>query len=147
MSCAKTRNISWIFISFLNINLILVARINSVFLLVAVGSLFLVAFIHGCLKFGFVNCVVVRNSISLFPFFICNSNYIAVYSLKKIRPMLYLLLVGFQMVEVKEDLKVLSIKEVVARETAQLLEQQKRLSVRDLASKFEKGLAATEQSR
>lgn len=47
-----------------------------------------------------------------------------------------------QIVEVKEDLKVLSMKEVVARETAQLLEQQKRLSVRDLASKFEKGLAA-----
>ncbi|KAJ6299334.1 hypothetical protein OIU76_020330 [Salix suchowensis] len=38
--------------------------------------------------------------------------------------------------------KVLSMKEVVARETALLLEQQKRLSVRDLASKFEKGLAA-----
>lgn len=47
-----------------------------------------------------------------------------------------------QIVEVKEDLKVLTMKEVVARETAQLLEQQKRLSVRDLASKFEKGLAA-----
>jgi len=47
-----------------------------------------------------------------------------------------------QIVEVKEDPKVLSMKEVVARETAQLLEQQKRLSVRDLASKFEKGLAA-----
>lgn len=47
-----------------------------------------------------------------------------------------------QIVEVKEDPKVLSMKEVVARETAQLLDQQKRLSVRDLASKFEKGLAA-----
>ncbi|XAR59600.1 hypothetical protein NMG60_11015491 [Bertholletia excelsa] len=47
-----------------------------------------------------------------------------------------------QIVEVKEDPKVLSMKEVVARETAQLLEQQKRLSVRDLANKFEKGLAA-----
>ncbi|KAG5517301.1 hypothetical protein RHGRI_037903 [Rhododendron griersonianum] len=47
-----------------------------------------------------------------------------------------------QIVEVKEDLKVLTMKEVVARETALLLEQQKRLSVRDLASKFEKGLAA-----
>lgn len=47
-----------------------------------------------------------------------------------------------QIVEVKEDPKVLSMKAVVARETAQLLEQQKRLSVRDLASKFEKGLAA-----
>lgn len=47
-----------------------------------------------------------------------------------------------QIVEVQEDVKVLSMKELVARETAQLLEQQKRLSVRDLASKFEKGLAA-----
>ncbi|KAF3453138.1 hypothetical protein FNV43_RR03573 [Rhamnella rubrinervis] len=47
-----------------------------------------------------------------------------------------------QIMEAKDDAKVLSMKEVVARETAQLLEQQKRLSVRDLASKFEKGLAA-----
>ncbi|KAK2981114.1 hypothetical protein RJ640_016283 [Escallonia rubra] len=47
-----------------------------------------------------------------------------------------------QIVEAKEDLKTLSMKEVVARETALLLEQQKRLSVRDLANKFEKGLAA-----
>ncbi|CAN6560320.1 unnamed protein product [Malus baccata var. baccata] len=47
-----------------------------------------------------------------------------------------------QIVEGKDDRKVLSMKEVVARETAQLLEQQNRLSVRDLASKFEKGLAA-----
>ncbi|XP_022933875.1 stomatal closure-related actin-binding protein 1-like [Cucurbita moschata] len=47
-----------------------------------------------------------------------------------------------QIVEAKDDPKVLSMKEVVARETAQLLEQQNRLSVRDLASKFEKGLAA-----
>ncbi|XP_027330629.1 stomatal closure-related actin-binding protein 1 isoform X2 [Abrus precatorius] len=44
--------------------------------------------------------------------------------------------------ETNDDPKVLSMKEVVARETAQLLEQQNRLSVRDLASKFEKGLAA-----
>ncbi|RHN66658.1 hypothetical protein MtrunA17_Chr3g0093711 [Medicago truncatula] len=44
--------------------------------------------------------------------------------------------------KIMDDPKVLSMKEVVARETAQLLEQQKRLSVRDLASKFEKGLAA-----
>uniref|UniRef100_A0A2P2JDI1 Uncharacterized protein MANES_02G136000 n=1 Tax=Rhizophora mucronata TaxID=61149 RepID=A0A2P2JDI1_RHIMU len=44
--------------------------------------------------------------------------------------------------DAKDDPKVLSMKEVVARETAQLMEQQKRLSVRDLASKFEKGLAA-----
>ncbi|XP_057726930.1 stomatal closure-related actin-binding protein 1-like [Arachis stenosperma] len=47
-----------------------------------------------------------------------------------------------QIMETKEDPKVLSMKEVVARETAQLLEQQNRLSVRDLASKFERGLAA-----
>ncbi|CAJ1964709.1 unnamed protein product [Sphenostylis stenocarpa] len=47
-----------------------------------------------------------------------------------------------QIMEAKDDPKVLSMKEVVARETAQLLEQQKRMSVRDLASKFEKGLAA-----
>ena len=47
-----------------------------------------------------------------------------------------------QIMETKDDPKVLSMKEVVARETAQLLEQQKRLSVRDLASKFERGLAA-----
>lgn len=47
-----------------------------------------------------------------------------------------------QIVEMKEDPKVFSMKEVVARETAQLLEHKKRLSVRDLASKFEKGLAA-----
>ncbi|XP_057433111.1 stomatal closure-related actin-binding protein 1-like isoform X2 [Lotus japonicus] len=47
-----------------------------------------------------------------------------------------------QIMETKGDPKVLTMKEVVARETAQLLEQQKRLSVRDLASKFEKGLAA-----
>lgn len=47
-----------------------------------------------------------------------------------------------QIVEAKDDPKLQSMKEVVARETAQLLEQQNRLSVRDLASKFEKGLAA-----
>ncbi|KAL4331801.1 hypothetical protein GQ457_07G036350 [Hibiscus cannabinus] len=47
-----------------------------------------------------------------------------------------------QIVDAKEVPKVLTMKEVVARETALLLEQQKRLSVRDLASKFEKGLAA-----
>ncbi|KAK7259949.1 hypothetical protein RIF29_25583 [Crotalaria pallida] len=47
-----------------------------------------------------------------------------------------------QIMEAKDDPKVLSMKEVVARETAQLLEHQKRMSVRDLASKFEKGLAA-----
>ncbi|XP_002523243.2 stomatal closure-related actin-binding protein 1 [Ricinus communis] len=47
-----------------------------------------------------------------------------------------------QILDAKDDPKVMSMKEVVARETAMLLEQQKRLSVRDLASKFEKGLAA-----
>ncbi|KAL3648427.1 Stomatal closure-related actin-binding protein 1 [Castilleja foliolosa] len=46
-----------------------------------------------------------------------------------------------QIVEVKEDYKTSSMKDMVARETALLLEQQKRLSVRDLASKFEKGFA------
>ncbi|KAG4976737.1 hypothetical protein JHK86_036211 [Glycine max] len=50
--------------------------------------------------------------------------------------------VNNQIMETKDDPKVLSMKEVVARETAQLLDQQKRMSVRDLASKFEKGLAA-----
>ncbi|KAK2641031.1 hypothetical protein Ddye_022794 [Dipteronia dyeriana] len=47
-----------------------------------------------------------------------------------------------QIVDGKDDPKVLTMKEVVARETAILLDQQKRLSVRDLANKFEKGLAA-----
>ncbi|KAL1552998.1 Stomatal closure-related actin-binding protein 1 [Salvia divinorum] len=47
-----------------------------------------------------------------------------------------------QIVEVKEDLNTLSTKDLVARENALFLEQQQRLSVRDLASKFEKGLAA-----
>jgi hypothetical protein len=47
-----------------------------------------------------------------------------------------------QIMDAKDDPKVLSMKEVVARETALLLDQQKRLSVRDLASKFERGLAA-----
>lgn len=44
--------------------------------------------------------------------------------------------------EPKEDGKELSIKEVVEQETAQLYEQHKRLSVRDLASKFDKNLTA-----
>ncbi|KAH7557101.1 hypothetical protein JRO89_XS11G0046800 [Xanthoceras sorbifolium] len=44
--------------------------------------------------------------------------------------------------EPKEDSKGLSLKEVVEQETAQLSEQHKRLSVRDLASKFDKNLAA-----
>ncbi|OIW02798.1 hypothetical protein TanjilG_29574 [Lupinus angustifolius] len=47
-----------------------------------------------------------------------------------------------QIMETEGDPKALSMKEVVAHETAQLLEQKNRLSVRDLASKFEKGLAA-----
>lgn len=47
-----------------------------------------------------------------------------------------------QIEEVKEDSLTLTMKDMVARETALLLEQQKRLSVRDLATKFEKGLAA-----
>lgn len=47
-----------------------------------------------------------------------------------------------QIIDGKDDRKTLSMKEVVARETAILLEQQKRLSVRDLTNKFERGLAA-----
>lgn len=47
-----------------------------------------------------------------------------------------------QMLEARNDPKIMSMKEVIARETAQLLEQQMRSSVRDLASKFERGLAA-----
>ncbi|KAG0481035.1 hypothetical protein HPP92_011893 [Vanilla planifolia] len=41
------------------------------------------------------------------------------------------------LVELNEDPKIPSLKEVVAKETAQLLEQQQRLSVRDLAKRFE----------
>ncbi|KAK9065130.1 hypothetical protein SSX86_016513 [Deinandra increscens subsp. villosa] len=41
-----------------------------------------------------------------------------------------------------EDTKLVSIKDDFRKETAQLLDQQNRLSVRDLASKFENGLAA-----
>ncbi|KAK9290578.1 hypothetical protein L1049_008749 [Liquidambar formosana] len=44
--------------------------------------------------------------------------------------------------EAKQDATGPPLKEVVAQETTQLLEQQKRLSVRDLASKFDKNLAA-----
>ncbi|XP_057507324.1 stomatal closure-related actin-binding protein 1-like [Actinidia eriantha] len=44
--------------------------------------------------------------------------------------------------EVKEDPKGPSLKEVVTQETAHLVEQQKRLSVRDLATKFDKNLSA-----
>ncbi|KAL6988069.1 Stomatal closure-related actin-binding protein 1 [Sarracenia purpurea var. burkii] len=44
--------------------------------------------------------------------------------------------------DAKEGPKGPSLKEVVGQETAQLVEQQKRLSVRDLASKFDNNLAA-----
>lgn len=44
--------------------------------------------------------------------------------------------------EAKEDSKLVSMRELTRHETAKLLDQQNRLSVRDLASKFEKGLAA-----
>ncbi|ONK78504.1 uncharacterized protein A4U43_C02F19470 [Asparagus officinalis] len=48
-------------------------------------------------------------------------------------------------IEPEESPKVPSLKEIVAKETALLLDQQKRLSVRDLAQKFENGLAAAEK--
>lgn len=44
-------------------------------------------------------------------------------------------------IEKNDDPLVPSLKEIVAMETIQLIEQQKRLSVRVLAEKFEKGLA------
>ncbi|CAI9779550.1 unnamed protein product [Fraxinus pennsylvanica] len=44
--------------------------------------------------------------------------------------------------EVKEDFKGPFLKDVVVEETSQLTEQHKRLSVRDLASKFDKNLSA-----
>ncbi|KAI4319640.1 hypothetical protein MLD38_033218 [Melastoma candidum] len=44
--------------------------------------------------------------------------------------------------EPKDEDKGPSLKEVVEKETSQLTEQHKRLSVRDLASKFDKNLAA-----
>ncbi|KAK3003756.1 hypothetical protein RJ639_018385, partial [Escallonia herrerae] len=44
--------------------------------------------------------------------------------------------------EVKVDTKRPALKEVVLQETAQLSEQHKRLSVRDLAGKFDKNVAA-----
>ncbi|GAB2277113.1 Stomatal closure- actin-binding protein 1 [Dionaea muscipula] len=47
-----------------------------------------------------------------------------------------------QVVEVKDNAKTLPTKEIVARESARLMEQHNRMSVRDLTSKFEKGLAA-----
>ncbi|KAJ4750943.1 stomatal closure actin-binding-like protein [Rhynchospora pubera] len=43
-------------------------------------------------------------------------------------------------IEPEEAPKSTPLKEIVAKETAQLLQQQKRLSVRDLKEKFEKGL-------
>ncbi|CAH9103112.1 unnamed protein product [Cuscuta epithymum] len=47
-----------------------------------------------------------------------------------------------KIIELTEDSKIVLMKEMVGRETSMLLDQEKRLSVRDLASKFEKGLAA-----
>ncbi|KAL8139737.1 hypothetical protein V2J09_005758 [Rumex salicifolius] len=48
-----------------------------------------------------------------------------------------------QIINMNDDSSnLLSLKEVVARETSQLLETRKRLSVRELASRFEKGLEA-----
>lgn len=44
--------------------------------------------------------------------------------------------------EIEENNKGPPLKEVVLQETAQLTEQHKRLSVRDLASKFDKNLSA-----
>jgi len=46
------------------------------------------------------------------------------------------------MEEPKEDNKGPSLKEVVEQETMQLSDQHKRLSVRDLACKFDKNLTA-----
>nr|CAD1829578.1 unnamed protein product [Ananas comosus var. bracteatus] len=43
-------------------------------------------------------------------------------------------------IEPEKSSEIIPLKEIVARETAQLLEQHKRLSVRDLKEKFEKGL-------
>ncbi|KAL9143236.1 hypothetical protein ABFS82_14G223200 [Erythranthe guttata] len=45
-------------------------------------------------------------------------------------------------VEIEADSIMSSMKQMVARETTLLMEQHQRLSVRNLASKFEKGLAA-----
>ncbi|KAL8159405.1 hypothetical protein V2J09_000942 [Rumex salicifolius] len=48
-----------------------------------------------------------------------------------------------QIINMNDDSSnLLSLKEAVARETSQLLETRKRLSVRELASRFEKGLEA-----
>ncbi|KAM3333173.1 hypothetical protein ACQJBY_028346 [Aegilops geniculata] len=45
-----------------------------------------------------------------------------------------------QIIDPEETHEVVPLKEIVAKETTQLLEQRKRLSVRDLREKFEKGL-------
>lgn len=45
-------------------------------------------------------------------------------------------------IEPEERPELPSLKEIVAKEASQLLEQQRRLSVRDLAKRFENGLAA-----
>lgn len=46
-----------------------------------------------------------------------------------------------QIIDPEETHEVVPLKEIVAKETQQLLEQHKRLSVRDLKEKFEKGLS------
>ncbi|KAG8078226.1 hypothetical protein GUJ93_ZPchr0007g3993 [Zizania palustris] len=45
-----------------------------------------------------------------------------------------------QIIDPEETQEVVPFKEIVVKETAQLLEQRRRLSVRDLKEKFEKGL-------
>jgi hypothetical protein len=46
-----------------------------------------------------------------------------------------------QIIDPEETQETVPLKEIVAKETAQLLEQRRRLSVRDLKEKFEKGLS------
>ncbi|GJN17413.1 hypothetical protein PR202_gb04475 [Eleusine coracana subsp. coracana] len=46
-----------------------------------------------------------------------------------------------QIIDPEETQEAVPLKEIVAKETAQLLEQRRRLSVRDLKEKFEKGLS------
>ncbi|XP_039136164.1 stomatal closure-related actin-binding protein 1 [Dioscorea cayenensis subsp. rotundata] len=53
----------------------------------------------------------------------------------------YMLGPNNMIIEPHEGPKKPSLKEIVAKETAQLLEQHQRVSVRDLAKKFEKGLS------
>jgi hypothetical protein len=48
-----------------------------------------------------------------------------------------------QIIDPEETQEAVPLKEIVAKETAQLLEQRRRLSVRDLKEKFEKGLSGT----